>query len=229
MIDWTTVLISTLGSLIGSTIVLFGVRYQLNKDKNKDNLREYNHLIMILYELKRNIHRAYWNLVQQQKGVISFGILSCPAFKKGFEIGVSDLDISIYERIHKIYAMLEIYSDNFNRANLNKTYQIKTNVLVNERLERIEENVSKNLQGFTKKNIPVYIQKDIITDRYHNGLAFVREYLLDFYKLFNEVLVKTKKYAIKNKFEFPHDLDGYSKDFVSKISQDLNLTYKMIK
>lgn len=192
LLEWQNLVGSAIGAIIaigGSFLILY-IRYLM--DLRSNNKEQYNKLIAIVYELHRTIGRCEFFIESLQNNIVSFAHIFTPTFDSQWsQIRISGIHPKIYNSIQKIYGIIDIVVYNIDKANV------------------VETKLHKDKEGNT-----VQTQKSIIDERYRRAIAFIKEYLKDMYKNFNIVYIEVSRYAKDNRFEFPHDLNGYSKEYV---------------
>jgi len=153
--------------------------------------------------LKKNIKRCEMLIGDfYGRNIISFSTILTPAFSsKWSQISITDLDMNVYVSIEKIYYLFEVVMYNIEKANVIQT-EIRANKTV------FETHIQKNIVG---------------SERYGNGIAFIREYLKSAYKNFNKVYKGIKKYANKNKYLFPNNIEKFNDEYIQTQSVYLKL------
>ena len=183
-----TLLCSAVGSTAGSFVGVLGVVYvaykQLKIDKKEEEKERFKQLIVIMYEIRKNIERCEFLMNKNQ---ISFSTILTTTYSNQLsQIKLSGLDLDVYVRIEKIYYLFAVVMYNIEKSNVVMTEIIKT---------QTEKQIQKN-----------HIDKK----RYGRGIAFIREYLKSAYENFNTIHRIVKIYAQNHNFEFPEDMKDYS-------------------
>ena len=204
VISRQTLIDTLLGSLVGSSIGVFGVLYiahwKINREKKEEEKERFNQLIVIMYEIRKNIKRCEFLMKKNQ---ISFSTIRTPTYSNLVsQIKLSGLDLQVYVSIEKIYYLFEVVLYNIEKANVLKIETTKT--------EHTEKQIQKS---------------HIDDERYRNGIAFIQEYLNSAYINYNIIHGIVKIYAQNHNFEFPEseDIDRYS----SKHIIDKTIEYQL--